>query len=80
MAWNNRTQLTYEERIQFGDRLKEATKKAGLTQYQLADAAGIPRGTINGYATGNLIPPAERLQSMAKVLGVSAEYLIKGDG
>lgn len=62
----------------FGNRLKQARKLAGLTQVQLAKAVGVAQSTIaelerQGY--GSAFTP-----QIAKELKVSATWLASGDG
>lgn len=78
LAHNRYTLQEQMARLEFGKRLKEATKQAGLTQIQLADAAGIPHGSISGYMNGDIKPNKKRIQAMADVLGVSVDYLVEG--
>lgn len=59
----------------FSFRLREALAKAGLTQEQLAAATGCSQEDISRYLQGR-IPGGERLISMAKALGTTAEKLL----
>ena len=45
-------------------------KKKGLSQYDLADISGISRRMIGHYEGEGIIPPADRLQTLADSLGV----------
>lgn len=62
--------------------LKEARKKAGLSQNQLADAAGVCRSTIpkyesGGRAVGNLA--ARNYIAICDVLGVDPRDLLEDE-
>lgn len=54
-----------------GERIREARKKAGLTQEKLGNLAGIAGPTIRRYELGLLNPKLETLEKIAKALGVS---------
>lgn len=56
------------------DRLRRLRKAAGLTQAQLARAAGVSQGTIGNIESG-LRGYGESLVDIAKALNVPAEYL-----
>lgn len=52
-----------------GDRVKQARIAAGLTQHQLAEAAGITDRTIRNVETGRGTPQRRILRGLAAVLG-----------
>lgn len=62
-----------------GDRLKEAREAAGLSQGQLADAAGVSQSTIGNIEAGIRKQPRELL-SIAAVVKVRPEWLKTGKG
>jgi transcriptional regulator with XRE-family HTH domain len=57
----------------FGDKLKELRTGRGLTQERLADAAGVPIGTIRDYEQGKRDPLLSNAQRLAGALGVSLD-------
>lgn len=57
-------------------RLIEARTAAGLTKAALADQSGISLSAIQSYETGRRTPQADQLGALARVLGVSADYLL----
>ncbi len=59
----------------FGERLVEARKALGLTQYTLAEKLDVPRSTISGYETEGKEAPYATLIRISTVLGVSTDYL-----
>lgn len=65
---------------EFADRLKQARERAGLTQAQLAEAAGVHSQTITEYEGGRLQPREKRLKALAGALGVTAGWLRYGTG
>ena len=67
----------------FARRLREARKRADLTQEGLAAAAGIDEfsasARISQYETGKHIPQYGIARNLAKALRVPVEYLYAGD-
>ena len=58
-----------------GQKIKERRNALGMTQAQLADLLGVTPRNISRYETDMTVPPRKGLQTVAKVLGVSTEYL-----
>lgn len=56
--------------------LREARKSSGMTQKEVAQKVGIARSTYALYETGERSPDVEVVKKLAKVLGVSGDYLI----
>lgn len=66
-----------EETLQ--ERLKRLRMERGLSQRDLSTLAGFgSRCTLIRFESGNRIPNAGHLQSLADALGVSLTYLITG--
>lgn len=61
------------------DRLKWARLRAGLSQEQLGDKAGVSQSTIGNLEAGTR-NSARRLPQIADILGVSALWLAEGEG
>lgn len=60
----------------FNENLKNARQLSKLTQKQVADAIGVARSTYALYETGEREPNVECVKKIAKVLGVTGDYLI----
>lgn len=62
----------------FGDRLKLARKKAGYSLRDLEDVLEkkVTAQAVGKYERGEMMPSSDVLSAMAKVLGVSLEYLL----
>lgn len=56
--------------MSFSDRLREARKRSGLTQMQIAEKLGITAQSYSQYETGKRQPKAETLKRIANALGV----------
>lgn len=62
-----------------GNRLKEARKKKGLTQYELGNLVGVGKSAICCYEKETRNPTIETIIELMCVLGVSADYLLGTD-
>jgi transcriptional regulator with XRE-family HTH domain len=65
-----------KEDASFGPRLTAIRKARGLTQVDLAKAAGSTQRAISYYENDDGIPPASAVIALAKVLKVSADELL----
>ncbi|MDR1210756.1 MAG: helix-turn-helix domain-containing protein [Spirochaetaceae bacterium] len=64
----------------FSDRLRSEIDYAGLTQKEFAARTGIKKRALEGYlGVQQSIPPADVAVRMAKLLGLSVEYLVNGE-
>lgn len=59
-----------------GHRLKEAREKQNLTQEELADRVGVAYQQIWRWETGKNDPTGDMLVRMARILNVTADYLL----
>ena len=63
----------------FNENLKGELEYKGMLVKELAHKTGIPKHTIDKYLLSNgSIPPADKAVAIARVLGVSVEYLVTG--
>lgn len=62
--------------IDFGQRLREARIKKGMTQQELADLIGTSKSVISGYENGKNDPARSVLLKLSKNLDVSLNYLM----
>lgn len=56
---------------EFGIRLRHAMHKAGLLQYELAEATGIPQSRLSTYINGKMLPSFMNLMKITQALGCS---------
>lgn len=56
---------------EFGIRLQHAMHKAGLLQYELAEATGIPQSQLSNYINGKKLPGFMSLMRITQALGCS---------
>ncbi|MEH6674953.1 MULTISPECIES: helix-turn-helix domain-containing protein [unclassified Sulfitobacter] len=64
----------------FGDRVAAARENADMTHAALAKRLGIKQSTLRGWEDDLSEPRANRLATLAGVLGVSMMWLINGEG
>ena len=60
----------------FGVRLKKLRKKAGLTQEELAEKAGVSNITISQWENGIYAPTMTRIKALAQALNVPESDLL----
>lgn len=58
------------------ERMKAARKAKGMTQKDVADRLGIAKNTYCGYESGARNPNVLQIQQIARILGVTGDYLI----
>lgn len=71
-------QMTKEFRIQLGLRIREARKKAGLTQEQLADQLEVNKKHVSNMECGKSSPSLSALISICQICEVSSDLLLFG--
>jgi transcriptional regulator with XRE-family HTH domain len=59
-----------------GVRLREARLQAGLTVREVADRIGLKHSIIVKYENGTIVPSIARLQTLARLYGLSAAALL----
>jgi transcriptional regulator with XRE-family HTH domain len=59
--------------MSFGQRLRSLREKAGLTQAALAELAGVPLRTVQGWEQDYRCPVSPDFFKLARALGVSAD-------
>lgn len=65
--------------MSFGERLKEARKKTGFTQKELAEKLDIPYQQIGQYETGKRNPKKDTLDKIATALNLGYSYTKEGE-
>jgi transcriptional regulator with XRE-family HTH domain len=58
--------------------IKQQIKKKNTTQGKVAKACGISLGTFKGWMAKDIYPTVLDAYNIARVLGVSVEYLLTG--
>lgn len=65
--------------MKLAEKITQTRKNKGLTQEQLADLAKVTVRTIQRIESGDSIPRAYTIRTLAEALGVSFEYLSRQD-
>lgn len=65
--------------VSMGKRMKQQRKAKKITQYQLAELMDVTPQMISSAELGQKAIRPENLAKMAKILGVSADYLLTGE-
>ena len=60
----------------FAERLRDLRKSRSKTQQQMADLLNIRRSTYGEYERGVILPPTDKIQTLAKYFNVTVDYLI----
>lgn len=63
--------------MSFGEKLRNAREKCGMTQQQVADAMQIDKSTYCGYETGKRQPDVQKIKMLSQILGVSGDELLE---
>lgn len=61
------------------ERLKEARKKTGMTQDQVAEQIMVSRVTVSHWENGKTLPDIASLISLSDLYKISLDELLKGD-
>lgn len=61
------------------ERLKEARKKSGMTQDQVAEQIMVSRVTVSHWENGKSLPDIASLISLSDLYQISLDELLKGD-
>lgn len=73
MSKKEEPELSRTERVEYARKVKSLRQSAGMTQQELADAAGVSRQTINTLEAGDKAPHSESILRVLRVFGIEAE-------
>ena len=60
----------------FGEKLRDARQKAGLSQEQLSEKLHVSRSAVAKWETNKGLPDIENLKAASQLLNVSIDYLL----
>lgn len=63
---------------EFGLRLAELIKKAGMSQKALAQKAGVTEAAMSHYVRGDRVPRASVMARIAEAVGTTSDYIMNG--
>lgn len=61
--------------MEIGERIRKARKQKGLTQPQLGDKVNVSSQVVSNWERGYTTPDSDDITRVAKVLGISTDYL-----
>ena len=62
--------------VDFGEKVRALREGRGLSQVQLAELLGVTKGIISAYETSVRMPSYKVLIRIARLFGVSTDYLL----
>lgn len=62
-----------------GGKIAGKRKDLGMTQSDLAEKLSVTRQTVSRWEAGTVMPDIEKLADIARILGVSCDYLLRDD-
>ena len=65
--------------MSLGQKITKIRKEKKLSQVDIASYVGVSRDAISKYERDDIIPSVENANKIAKVLGVSLDYLMSED-
>lgn len=68
-----------KELLTVAERIKSLREKLELTQAEVARRLGISRAGVNAWEMGLSVPSTQYVVELAKIFGVSADYLLGMD-
>jgi transcriptional regulator with XRE-family HTH domain len=77
MVWA-KEKYTYEVVNMLGARIGELRRRAGMSQSELAKRLKVSPSAVGMYEQGRREPSSDILVAMARVLGVTVDYLLTG--
>ena len=64
---------------ELGNKIAQKRKDLGMTQAEFAERMNVTRQTVSRWEAGTVMPDIEKLGSIADLLGVSCDYLLRDD-
>jgi transcriptional regulator with XRE-family HTH domain len=62
-----------------GNKIARRRKDLGMTQVSMADALSVTRQTVSRWEAGTVLPDIDKISDIARLLGVSCDYLLKDE-
>ena len=64
---------------EFGNKVAQKRKDMGMTQMEFADALSVTRQTVSRWESGSVVPDVDKIGDIARILGVTCDYLLRDD-
>lgn len=65
--------------MKLGTNIRALRKAKGLTLEEVGNAVGIKRASVSAWESSDTRPDLDRLVSLARLFGVTVDYLLSGD-
>ena len=65
--------------MKLSEKIYTCRKKAGLSQEALAEKLGVSRQAVSKWETEEAIPELSKIPMMAKIFGVTADFLLSDE-
>lgn len=65
--------------MQLGEKIFQCRRRLGLSQEELAERVGVTRQAVSKWENGASVPELTTLAALAKVFGVTADYLLSDE-
>ncbi len=60
------------------DRIQSLRKSKGMSQEELADAAGVSRQAVSKWESEQSVPDIDKIVILSEIFGVTTDYILKG--
>ena len=64
---------------EFGNKVAQKRKDMGMPQMEFADALSVTRQTVSRWESGAVVPDVDKIGDIARILGVTCDYLLRDD-
>lgn len=64
---------------ELGNKIALKRKNLGITQVEFAEQLSVTRQTVSRWEAGTVMPDIDKIADIARILGVSCDYLLKDE-
>ena len=64
---------------ELGNKIAMKRKNLGMTQVEFAEQLSVTRQTVSRWEAGTVMPDIDKIADIARILGVSCDYLLKDE-
>ncbi|MCI2872921.1 helix-turn-helix transcriptional regulator [Staphylococcus hominis] len=70
--------LSFEDRMEISERIREIRLNAELIQYEFGERLGVGRVTVNRWENFAQLPPMKIIRKMAKEFNTTPQWILYG--
>lgn len=70
--------LSFEDRMEISERIREIRLNAELIQYEFGERLGVGRVTVNRWENFTQLPPMKIIRKMAKEFNTTPQWILYG--